>query len=146
MATHSSILAWRIPRTEEPGGLQSMGSQRVGHELKRLTLDFHFNLAPHWAVCAYWKPSLLRKELKAASVLPLQLPNFINTTLPPHEQVTAQEIDSYFRQELIYKRNERMGKRVMALLQENEDKICFFAFGAGLGRSGEGIVCRILQG
>ncbi|XP_040087158.1 metalloprotease TIKI2 [Oryx dammah] len=60
-----------------------------------------------------------------------QLPNFINTTLPPHEQVTAQEIDSYFRQELIYKRNERMGKRVMTLLQENEDKICFFAFGAG---------------
>ena len=31
MATHSSTLAWRIPRTEEPGGLQSMGSQRVGH-------------------------------------------------------------------------------------------------------------------
>ena len=30
MATHSSILAWRIPWTEEPGGLQSMGSQRVG--------------------------------------------------------------------------------------------------------------------
>ena len=29
MATHSSILAWRIPRTEEPGGLQFMGSQRV---------------------------------------------------------------------------------------------------------------------
>jgi len=32
MATHSSILAWRIPCTEEPGGLQSMGSQRVGHD------------------------------------------------------------------------------------------------------------------
>ena len=31
MATHSSILAWRIPWTEEPGGLQSMGSQRVRH-------------------------------------------------------------------------------------------------------------------
>ena len=31
MATHSRILAWRIPWTEEPGGLQSMGSQRVGH-------------------------------------------------------------------------------------------------------------------
>ena len=31
MATHSSILAWIIPWTEEPGGLQSMGSQRVGH-------------------------------------------------------------------------------------------------------------------
>ena len=32
MATHSSILAWRIPWTEEPGGLQSMGLQRVGHD------------------------------------------------------------------------------------------------------------------
>ena len=32
VATHSSILAWRIPRTEEPGGLQSTGSQRVGHD------------------------------------------------------------------------------------------------------------------
>ena len=31
MTTHSSILAWRIPWTEEPGGPQSMGSQRVGH-------------------------------------------------------------------------------------------------------------------
>ena len=31
IATHSSILAWRIPWTEEPGGLQSMWSQRVGH-------------------------------------------------------------------------------------------------------------------
>ena len=32
MATHSSILAWRVPWTEEPGGLQSTGSQRVGHD------------------------------------------------------------------------------------------------------------------
>ena len=32
MTTHSSILAWRIPQTEEPGGLQSMGSHRVGHD------------------------------------------------------------------------------------------------------------------
>ena len=31
-ATHSSVLAWRIPWTEEPGGLLSMGSQRVGHD------------------------------------------------------------------------------------------------------------------
>ena len=32
MATHSSTLAWRIPWMEEPGGLQSMGSQRIGHD------------------------------------------------------------------------------------------------------------------
>ena len=33
MATHSSILAWKIPWTGEPGGLQSMGLQRVGHKV-----------------------------------------------------------------------------------------------------------------
>ncbi|XP_060769269.1 metalloprotease TIKI1 [Neoarius graeffei] len=60
-----------------------------------------------------------------------QVPNFNNVTLPPSEQITAQEIDSYFRQELIYKRNERMGKRVKALLEEHLDKSFFFAFGAG---------------
>ncbi|KAM4050582.1 metalloprotease TIKI1 isoform 1-T1 [Anomaloglossus baeobatrachus] len=60
-----------------------------------------------------------------------QVPNFINATIPPHEQITAQEIDNYFRQELIYKRNERMGKRVKDLLEEFPEKSFFFAFGAG---------------
>ena len=43
MATHSSILAWRIPWTEEPGGLQSMGSQWVGHDwaTNTYTLSHH---------------------------------------------------------------------------------------------------------
>ena len=41
MAPHSSILAWRIPWTEEPGGLQSTGSQRVGRDLT-LTLSSSF--------------------------------------------------------------------------------------------------------
>ena len=36
MATHSSILAWKISWTEEPGGLQSIGSQRVGHNWRSL--------------------------------------------------------------------------------------------------------------
>ena len=36
MATHSSVLAWRIPGTEEPGGLPSMGSHRVGHDCSDL--------------------------------------------------------------------------------------------------------------
>ena len=36
MATHSRILAWRPPRTEEPGGLQSMGSQRARQETEQL--------------------------------------------------------------------------------------------------------------
>ena len=36
MATHSSALAWEIPRTEEPGGLHSVGSPRVGHDCTRV--------------------------------------------------------------------------------------------------------------
>ena len=41
MATHSSTLAWRIPWTEEPGGLQSVGSQRVGRDC---VTKFHFSM------------------------------------------------------------------------------------------------------
>ena len=41
MATHSSILAWRIPWTEDPGGLQSMGSERFGHDWASITFTFH---------------------------------------------------------------------------------------------------------
>ena len=39
MATHSSILAWKIPWTEEPGGLQFVGSQRVGYDI---VVNHHF--------------------------------------------------------------------------------------------------------
>ncbi|KAI2661763.1 Metalloprotease TIKI2 [Labeo rohita] len=59
-----------------------------------------------------------------------QLPHFINSSLPAHERLTAQQIDSYLRQELIYKRNERMARRVSALLQRNPTQSFFFAFGA----------------
>ena len=41
MATHSNILAWRIPWTKEPGRLQSMGSQKVGHDSSTNTFTFH---------------------------------------------------------------------------------------------------------
>lgn len=60
-----------------------------------------------------------------------QLPHFINSSLPAHDRMTAQQIDSYFRRELIYKRNERMARRVSALLQRNPNQTYFFAFGAG---------------
>lgn len=61
----------------------------------------------------------------------MEVPNFINSTLQPQERITAQGIDNYFHQELIYKRNERMGKRVKAVLEELSDKGFFLAFGAG---------------
>ena len=47
MATHSSILAWRISGTEEPGGLPSMGSHRVGHDWS----DLAAAAAAYWEIC-----------------------------------------------------------------------------------------------
>ena len=47
MATHSSVLVWKIPWTEEPGGLQSVGSQRVGHALTFRSVSlvvFHYDI------------------------------------------------------------------------------------------------------
>ena len=51
LATHSSILVWEIPRTEEPGRLQSMRSQRVGHD--RATAHAH----------THWQPETLETRL-----------------------------------------------------------------------------------
>ena len=47
------------------------------------------------------------------------------------QDMMAEDIDSYFKNELIYHRNERMAKRVNGLLKENPDQSFFFAFGAG---------------
>ena len=52
-ATYSSILAWRIPRTEEPGGLQSMGSQSIGH-------DWWYLASTHAHTC--WNYSCVVRE------------------------------------------------------------------------------------
>ena len=64
MATHSSVLAWRIPGTVEPGGLPSMGSHRVGHDLSDLAAAAagsfeHFLSVPApplfiWAILYEW--------------------------------------------------------------------------------------------
>ena len=63
MATHSSTLAWKIPWTEEPGRLQSMGSQSVGHLLSDFTFTFHFHalekeMAAHSSVVAWRIPGM----------------------------------------------------------------------------------------
>ena len=65
MATHSSTIAWKIPRTEEPGGLQSMGLQRVGHDWATsllLSLFINYLCLPRWysgqesaSQCSRWK-------------------------------------------------------------------------------------------
>ena len=54
MATHSSVLAWRIPGTEEPGRLQSMGSQRVRHDRAIFTYHRHAEEYPKYiAYCGF---------------------------------------------------------------------------------------------
>ena len=60
MAPHSSTLAWKIPWTEEPGGLHSLGSLRVGHDF---TFTFHFHalekeMATHSSVLAWRIPGM----------------------------------------------------------------------------------------
>ena len=53
MATHSSTLAWRIPRTEESGRLQSMGSRRVGHDWAT-SLHYHYENAKRINLESIW--------------------------------------------------------------------------------------------
>ena len=57
VATHSTVLVWRIPGMMEPGGLPSTGSHRVGHLLSDFTFTFHFHalekeMATHSSVLA----------------------------------------------------------------------------------------------
>ena len=64
MATHSSILAWRLPWMEEPGELQSMGSLGVGHDF---TFTFHFHalekeMATHSSVLAWRIPGTVEPD------------------------------------------------------------------------------------
>ena len=66
MATHSSILAWRVPGTEEPGGLQSIGSQRIGR---------------------HWRDWARMRSLFAIDGMVVFLPGSYIETLTPHEMV-----------------------------------------------------------
>ena len=67
MATHSSVLAWRIPGTGKPGGLPSMGSHRVGHDWS----DLASAAASNWS----------RPEIEKAFGLLIQWPNNVNKEL-----------------------------------------------------------------
>ena len=54
MATHSSVLAWRIPRTGEPGGLPSLGSHRVGHDWSNLAAAASIYNMPSSLICIFF--------------------------------------------------------------------------------------------
>ena len=55
MATHSSILFWKIPWTEEPGRLQTMGSERVRHGLSDFTSFYFLNILCIYGSMEYWQ-------------------------------------------------------------------------------------------
>ena len=68
MATHSSVLAWRIPGTVEPGGLRSMGLHRVGHDWSDLAVAAaaagETTWIWSWADMKYWLPEMTREKLQ----------------------------------------------------------------------------------
>ena len=71
MATHSSVLAWRIPGTAEPGGLLSMGSHRVGHDWSDLAVAAAYwswvpiSFSRGFSLTQGWNPSLLHRQLNS---------------------------------------------------------------------------------
>ena len=89
MVTHSSILAYRIPETEKPGGLQSMWLQRVGHDWANNTFSFTAGKAEERALCWHpWLGSFSCDSVWLQICIHLQAPHphcsFIYTLTHPH--------------------------------------------------------------
>ena len=112
MATHSSILAWRIPWTEEPGRLQSMGSQRVGHDW---ATSIHFTGLLESVVAKalfkmmtenLWKPLLCKSNEDSGKIVTISFFRTlkINQKFPTIWRVFIQE-----KWQSIYKSSEAFG-------------------------------------
>ena len=116
MATHSSVVAWVIPWTEEPGGLQSVGSQRVGHNRSDSTHEFSLHTLPRpdedlkesglpLAHCSF-----LSKSAPSPLLVPAWLPQL--QVLPPQQlharQKTRSRVLSVICQEEIFPRRLRI--------------------------------------
>ena len=63
ITTHSSVLAWEIPWTEEPGGLQFLGSQRIGHNLANKQQQPACQQPPTHLISTGWKKHKLKSRL-----------------------------------------------------------------------------------
>ena len=92
MATHSSVLAWRIPWMEEPGGLPSTGSQRVGHDWATSLHFTSFGLKP--ASC-YFCVFLCGVNRNSQSVHGLFLSAFSPSVLPTHLKFLQGKFNNY---------------------------------------------------
>ena len=98
MATHSSVLAWRIPRTGEPGGLPSMGSHKVGHDCSNLAAAAAWNLsggsimAPFYSVGVFWASThgqALRKIQSGWKRAPHSMAVLISTAKKPWRSISC---------------------------------------------------------
>ena len=97
MAGHSSILAWRIPRTEKPGGLQSIRSQKVGHNwtwLKWLSIRAH--TPPQYARLVLVQMSSTQRSLSYPSIYKNPGNLFIRFPYFPHKHFLLSEADLSF--------------------------------------------------
>ena len=90
MATQSSILAWSIPRTEELGGLQSTGSQRVGHDW---ATSLSLSRAEHWLKCGV---RLAAEALGRVSTKPDLLPSMQESWLWEILGILERQLLPYF--------------------------------------------------
>ena len=82
MATHSSILAWRIPWTEEPGGLQSIGSQRAGHDWGDSAHTLPTQIENEFDLFQKRKPKMEEKELPTFSHIRVTYPTVLSPSVP----------------------------------------------------------------
>ena len=82
MATHSSILPWRIPWTEEPGGLQSMGLQRVGHDWGTSTFTLSY-LRVMSASFSRWTSGIFPWKFASSSAFLLRAASFCHSGRAP---------------------------------------------------------------
>ena len=85
IATHSNILVWKIPWTQEPGMLQSLGSQRIGHDLatKQQQYVIYDQTSYHWSY------SSKKKEMKELRVCATKIHGFRTLDIPPKKFIIS---------------------------------------------------------
>ena len=84
MATHCSILAWRIPWTEEPGGLQHMGLHRVGHVVAQLVKNLPAMWGT-WVRALGWEDPLEKGKATHSGILAWRIPWTVYSPWPHKE-------------------------------------------------------------
>ena len=98
MGTQSSILAWRIPWTEEPGGLQSMGSQRVGHDRVTPTSNMYPQADHFWG----HREVLLCMRAGKATLEKAQQIQYWTHTLCPDILILTEPLSSFVKRTQIH--------------------------------------------